>query len=262
MTGLSQLIAQVGERHVLAFMVTLARVAPLFVLAPLFSSKQVPARAKGVCAVALAIGLTPVAGRGAAVPSEPYALAAVILKELLVGGAFAYAMGAMAAAASVAGSYLDTLIGFSYGSLVDPVTGTQSATVSQLYGMVMMGVLVAIGGDAWMIQGLARTYQLVPLDGAPQMGSLVEGVQHAFVNLPVAAIEVAAPVMLALVITDAAFGVIARVMPQLNVFAVGFPAKVAVGILIIGVSLPFVAGWITDELQRSVAVALHSLKLA
>jgi flagellar biosynthetic protein FliR len=57
-------------------------------------------------------------------------------------------------------------------------------------------------------------------------------------------------------------GVVAKVVPQLNVFQVGFPAKVAVGLLIIGVSLPFAAGWIADELQRSVGVALESLRVA
>jgi flagellar biosynthetic protein FliR len=51
-------------------------------------------------------------------------------------------------------------------------------------------------------------------------------------------------------------------VPQLNVFQVGFPAKVAVGLLVIGVSLPFAAGWIADELQRSVGVALDSLRVA
>ena len=70
----------------------------------------------------------------------------------------------------------------------------------------------------------------------------------AFAGIFAAALEVGAPVLLALVITDAAFGVVSRVVPQLNVFAVGFPAKVAVGLLLIGVSLPFVAGWIADEL--------------
>jgi flagellar biosynthetic protein FliR len=74
--------------------------------------------------------------------------------------------------------------------------------------------------------------------------------------------ELAAPVVLAVIITDAAFGVVARVVPQLNVFAVGFPAKVTVGLLVIGVSLPFAAGWISDELQQSVGAALHSLRVA
>jgi flagellar biosynthetic protein FliR len=69
-------------------------------------------------------------------------------------------------------------------------------------------------------------------------------------------------VVLAMLLTDVAFGLVARMMPQLNVFAVGFPAKVTVGLLVIGASLPFVATWIGDELQRSVATALHSLKVA
>jgi flagellar biosynthetic protein FliR len=68
-------------------------------------------------------------------------------------------------------------------------------------------------------------------------------------------------VIIAVIITDAAFGVVARVVPQLNVFAVGFPAKVAVGFILIGASLPFVAGWLHDELQLSVSAGLHALRV-
>jgi flagellar biosynthesis protein FliR len=64
------------------------------------------------------------------------------------------------------------------------------------------------------------------------------------------------------IITDAAFGVVSRVMPQLNVFAVGFPAKILVGFLLIGASLPFVAGWIGDQLTESVSDALKTLQVA
>ena len=124
-----------------------------------------------------------------------------------------------------------------------------------------MLVFIAIGGDGWVIQGLARTYEAVPLLEAPDIGSLVEGAQVAFGGIFGAAIQICAPVLLALVITDAAFGVVSRVVPQLNIFAVGFPAKVAVGLLLIGASLPFVAGWLADELQRSVAAALQTLKV-
>jgi flagellar biosynthetic protein FliR len=69
-------------------------------------------------------------------------------------------------------------------------------------------------------------------------------------------------VLLALILTDCAFGMVSRVVPQLNVFAVGFPAKVAVGLVVVGASLPFVAGWLGDELQRSVAAALQALRVA
>lgn len=185
-----------------------------------------------------------------------------MLKELLVGMAFAFTLAALFSAVSVAGSLLDTLIGFSYGALVDPVTGNQSTVVSQLYGLVGLGVFIAINGDAWVIQGVARTYELIPLLDAPQLGSLVKGAQLAFAGVMASAVQVCAPVLLALVITDTAFGVVSRVVPQLNVFAVGFPAKVAVGMVLIGASLPFVAGWLGDELQRSVGTALQSLKVA
>jgi flagellar biosynthetic protein FliR len=123
-------------------------------------------------------------------------------------------------------------------------------------------VFIAINGDAWIIQGLARTYETVPLVSAPEIGSLVQGVQVAFSGIFGAALQVCAPVLLAVVLTDAAFGVVSRVVPQLNVFAVGFPAKVAVGLVLIGVSLPFLGGWLGDELQQSVGVALHSIKVA
>jgi flagellar biosynthetic protein FliR len=67
--------------------------------------------------------------------------------------------------------------------------------------------------------------------------------------------------MLALILTDAAFGMVSRVVPQLNVFQVGFPAKVVVGLLLVGASLPFVAGWMNDQLQADVGAALHTLRV-
>ena len=77
-----------------------------------------------------------------------------------------------------------------------------------------------------------------------------------------AALEIAAPVFLALLITDVAFGVVSRVVPQLNVFAVGFPTKVAVALLVVGASLPFVANWISRQLSVSVGAALGALHVA
>jgi len=257
-----QLIQQLGEQQVTAFFLVLARVSPLFVLAPLFSSRSVPARVRGIVAVALAIGLGPVVGRNAQIDLELWNLAGLLGKEILVGASFAFALAAFFAAIQVAGAFLDTLIGFSYGGLIDPITGTQSAVISQLYAFIGVGVFIAIGGDAWVIEGLARTYTIVPMDAYPQLASLVRGADAAFVGVFAAAIQVAGPVVLALIVTDAAFGVVSRVVPQLNVFAVGFPAKVFVGLLLLGATLPFVAGWFAEELQRDVGAALQTLKVA
>ena len=258
----SQLIAQFGEQQVLAFFLVLARVSPLFLLAPLFSSQMLPARVRGIVAVALAIGLAPVVGRGAHLPDPTVIeLVEIVGKEILVGLAFAFALGALFAAIAVAGTFLDTLIGFTYGAIVDPMTGTQSAVIQQLYGLVGVLIFIAIGGDGWVIQGLARTYDLVPMDAYPALGALLSGVTASFAGIFGAAIQVAGPIVLALILTDAAFGLVSRVVPQLNVFAVGFPAKVTVGLLLMGITLPFVAGWLSNELERSVSQALRTLQV-
>ncbi len=256
------LLKHFGEQSVVGFFLVLARVSPLFVLAPLFSSRLVPARVRGIVAVALAVGLSPVLIRGHHLPTAPTEVGWLLGKELLIGLAFAFVIGALFTAIAVAGSFLDTMIGFSYGSLVDPLTGTSSSVLQQAYSLISILVFIAIGGDAWVVKGLARTYDVVPLDRMPDLGSLVGGVDVAFVSIFASAIQVAGPVVLALALTDAAFGLVSRVVPQLNVFGVGFPAKVTVGLLLIGVSLPFVAGWLADGVQWAVSDALRALKVA
>jgi flagellar biosynthesis protein FliR len=262
--NINQLLANFTEQQVAGFMLVLARVAPLFLLAPLFSSKMLPARARTIVALGIALGMAPIAlraGIAQQIPLDVFGLGGLVIKEFLVGAAFSFVLATMFAAITAAGSLLDTMIGFSFGSLVDPLTGTQSSVIQQLYSMVGVAVFIAINGDAWVLQGLARTYELVPLVDAPAMKGLIGAMQQSFAGIFVASIEVCAPVLIALVITDAAFGVVSRVVPQLNVFAVGFPAKVAVGFVLIGASLPFVAGWLHDELQLSVSAGLHALRV-
>jgi flagellar biosynthetic protein FliR len=262
-TSAQQLIATFGEQRVLAFFLVLARISPLFLLAPLFSSTLVPARVRGICAVGLAIGISPVVTAGhAALPGDVLGIASLLVKELLIGAAFAYTLAATFAALAVAGSLLDTNIGFSYGGLVDPVNGNQSAVLSTAYSMIGLLVFIAIGGDGWVIQGLARTYDVVGIQDYPSLNHIVAGTGAAFTQIFASAIEVAGPVLLTLILTDAAFGVITRVVPQLNVFQVGVPAKVLIGLVIIGATMPFVAGWLADQLQADVGAALQTLRIA
>lgn len=261
-TPLSQLLAQLGGLQTAGFILVLARISPLFALAPLFSSRQIPPRVRTVVACALAVGLTPIAMHGQHVPGDVLALLGLVLKELLVGLAFALSLALLFAAVASAGALLDMLVGFSFGAIVDPLTGNQSAVLTHLYGLVALAVFVAIDGTSWVIAGLARTYDLVPLTAAPDIGALGAGVVATFTTIFSSALEVAAPVLLAVVVTDVAFGVVTRVVPQLNVFAVGFPVKVVVGLLVVAASLPFASGWIADQLQLSVAQALRTLKVA
>jgi flagellar biosynthetic protein FliR len=257
----STLITEFGEQRVLAFFLVLARLSPLFLLAPLFSSKLVPARVRSVVAVGLAVGLSPVVAAGTELPTDVLAVGSLLAKELLIGTAFSYSLAATFAALSVAGSFLDTTIGFSYGSLVDPVNGNNSAILSTAYSMIGLMVFIAIGGDAWVIRGLARTYDVVGLTQYPSLNHIISGATASFTAVFTSALEVAGPVLIALILTDTAFGMVTRVVPTLNAFQVAVPAKVVLGLLLVGASMPFVAGWLGTELQTDVRTALDTLRL-
>jgi flagellar biosynthesis protein FliR len=257
--SLQTLLNSIGGDHVTGFFLVLARVTPLFVLAPLFSSKMLPVRVRSVVAVALAIGLTGIATRGQHIPTDALSVAGLVVVQLLVGLAFSFAVGAVFAAIEAAGALGDAVSGFSYGSMIDPINGNQGGVLAGLYGLVGLALFIAIGGDAWTLRGLARTFTLVPLTHGPHIASMAAGVEQAFGSIFVSALEVAAPVILALLITDVSFGMVSRVVPQLNVFAVGFPMKVGVALLVVAASLPFVGGFMANSISNAVTVALNTL---
>jgi flagellar biosynthesis protein FliR len=256
---LNTLLAQIGVVNVTGFFLVLARVTPLFILAPLFSSSMMPTRVRTIVAVGLAIGLTPIAVHGQQMPTDPLSVAGLLVVQLLIGGAFAFAVGAVFTAVEAAGALTDLVAGFSFGSIIDPVDNTQGGVMSTLYGLVGVAMFIAIGGDAWTLRGLSRTFTLVPLTKAPRIGSLTSGVEQAAASIFVSALEVAAPVLLALLVTDVAFGMVSRIVPQVNIFGVGFPLKVGVAMLIVSAALPFIGSFMSDQISTAVLTALRTI---
>ena len=163
---MNALVEQFGEQQAVGFFLTLARIGPLFLIAPLFSSKMIPMRVRGVIAVALAIGLSPLALAGQVAPTDAMSIVGLVAKELLVGLAFAFAIGILFHALSVAGALLDTLIGFSFGAAVDPMTGNQGTVLSQFYTLMGVMIFIAIAAvlvilGPWMLgQVLSYTTEL------------------------------------------------------------------------------------------------------
>ena len=180
---------------------------------------------------------------------------------MIVGLALAYTIACVFGAIQGAGVFADAFGGFSFGATVDPVNGNPGGTMTNIYTMVGLAMFLAIGGDAWTLRGLSATFNAVPLSDSVAVRPMVSAMESAGAALLVGAVEIAAPVMLAIVITDIALGMISKVVPQLNVFAVGFSVKVGVTLLIVGVSLPFLGNWMSNELEGSLATTLHSLRI-
>jgi flagellar biosynthesis protein FliR len=260
---MSKLLSALAGGELAGFILVLARVAPLFLVAPLFSSSLLPPRVRGIAAVAISIGLAPVALHGQHIPGNVFELGELAVEGLLVGLGFSFGIAVVMAAVESAASFVDSLSGFTFGSMIDPMSGREEGgPFSALYSIVGTLIFLVIGGDAWLLRGIAKTFQLVPLTSGPQIDSLVGGAEQTFVTVFTSAVEIVGPVLLALLVTDVAFGIVSRVVPQLNVFAVGFPTKIAVAVLLVLATLPFVAGWISDQLSSSVGAALSALHVA
>jgi flagellar biosynthesis protein FliR len=245
--------------QVTAFLLVLARVGGLFVFAPVFSARFIPARVKLLVAAAVSVALMPAAIGDTTVPTDAATLSVLIVKELFVGLAFAFSLALLTAAVQAGAALLDTLVGFSFGALVDPISSSQSAVLGQFYGIFAAVVFVTIGGDQMMLLGLAQSYDVLGVLDYPSTSAIAANAVDVLEQVFAIGLAVTAPAIIALVVTDAALGLLARSVPQMNVFIVGIPAKILAGVAVIGASLPFVAAHLQSDLEGIVLQSLRAL---
>ena len=131
-------------------------------------------------------------------------------------------------------------MGLSFAFNVDPMRGTSTAALGQLYVLLMTLTFVALDGHLVLVQAIAAGFQTLPV-GTAGLGSAGISVVLAFgTQLFAGAIAVALPGMTALLVANVAFGVMSRAAPALNLFAVGFPITLAIGMVIVLLGLPAV----------------------
>ena len=258
---LTQVLGGLSTRDVFAFFLVLARISPLFLVAPGFSSQMLLPRVRSVLAIAIALGVTPIAMHDQTIPQDVLPLIGLLIENFLVGFALAYTIACVFGAIQGAGVFADAFGGFSFGSMVDPISGNPGGSMTNMYTITGLAMFLAIGGDAWTLQGLSATFNAIPIGDGFAVKPMVTVLEQAGAALLVGAVEIAAPVILAIVITDIALGMISKVVPQVNVFAVGFTAKVGVTLLIVAVSLPFLGNWMTNQLEGSLYSTLHALRI-
>ena len=259
MKELANNLPQFAGTQAVGFVLVLCRVGGLFVLAPIFSGRMIPMQAKLVIAGAISFTMEPlVTAKG--VPTG-LAVAPLMVKETIVGIAFALSLGLLGAAVQFAASLLDTMIGFSYAALIDPINQSPSAILGQLYSLFSVLVFLMIGGDRLMILGLAKSYDLIPIGSVPSIDQLGAFATTGLGQVAVIGLEIGAPVIIALVLVDIALALVARTVPQMNVFIVGLPAKILVGFAAIGASLAFVTGDLEALLQQTVMHTLAMLRV-
>lgn len=155
-------------------------------------------------------------------------------KEILIGTLIGYSADLAFAAIQMAGAAMSMGSGFESSRIFNPSMGEAGSAYDQIFVMTAMVIFLMIDGHHLVIAALARTFELLPLNGTLPFGGL-ESVMRATSNFIAAGIHLALPVMTALILTDLTLGLLARVAPQVQVYFLGLPVKVVVSLLAMSV---------------------------
>ncbi|MCU0306397.1 MAG: flagellar biosynthetic protein FliR [Thermoleophilia bacterium] len=245
MEGLLEQIAPMA----LVFALMTIRLGAMMASAPVFSARTVPVRVKGALVVLLAVVSLPmVAGSAGTPPADVVSFALLAVKEAIIGVAFGLVAQMLFAAVQMAGALIDLQAGFAISQVVDPASGTSVTVLGKFYNLVAISAFLAIGGAQWLVAGIVRSFELVPPLATPDLGAVVQGVLAQADDIVLVAVQIGAPILVALFVADVALGIVARSVPQMNVFIVGLPLKVGIALVGTAILLPTTVAYI-DELS-------------
>ena len=185
----------------------------------------------------------------------------VAILEVLVGLALGFATQLIFFGIQMSGQVVGIQMGFGIVNVLDPMTNIQVSIVSRVQYLFGFYLFLIIGGHHYLLMAVGESFRLVPIGSFAFSGGMTQQFVAMTGKVFSLAIRIGAPAMVALILTDVALGFIARVAPQMNVFLVGFPLKIATGLIMISLALPMFAAVFPDVFDEFVRDILRVLAL-
>lgn len=226
------------------YMLIFCRMTAFFVVAPIFSSRTIPSTYKIGLSGMIALLILMIQGTNQVIPNDlGYIL--LILREVLIGLLMGYVAFLIFSVIQTAGSFIDIQIGFGIANVIDPMTGASAPVIGNFKYIIATLIFFSINGHHYLLDAVIRSYNWIPLSNDVfqriYQGNVTEFLVRTFSQSFTLAFQMSAPLVVALFITDVALGFLARTAPQFNVFVIGIPLKIIVGL---GVLLLLVPGFV------------------
>jgi flagellar biosynthesis protein FliR len=227
------------------FLLALTRILALLIQIPVLGGPLVPNRVKIGLGIFLALVLVPWQPLPATTAPIPWmAYPVFMLQELIIGSLVGFAARLAFSAVQIAGDVMGIGAGFASAQILNPTTGDTGSTIDQFIVMASMLLFLVIDGHHMFLLAVQRTFVAAPLL-APLPAFRAEPLMHLTSQLIAAGVQLALPVVGALLLMDLAFGLLTRIAPQMNPYFLGLPVKVGVGIialmLAMGLLFPLIA---------------------
>jgi flagellar biosynthetic protein FliR len=247
------------------WLLVLVRVSMMVFLLPIINSDEIPTRLKAGLSFFLSLIIFPSLPQAALeIPSSLAAYFILAMRELYIGAVMGFAATFIFVGLRFAGSWIDQESGFSMMQIFNPMMQEEDTPLAHFMFILFILLLLSTGGYVFYIRAISESFQILPLGwahfaSADMIRVFVQMSTDAFVL----GLKVAAPVVTTLFISSVALAIIARIMPQMNVWLVGMPMKLALGILTLFFALPMM--WQTflrgqDRLQAFYVALMHLMR--
>lgn len=232
----------VSEAQFFTFLLIFLRVGALFVFAPAYSTPFIPTmvRAALVLGLSLCLAVLGVAGE-VPVPGSLSVFVAYVAQEILLGMLLGFVANLIFVAAQFGGQVVGVDMGLGIVSVLDPQFETQVSIMSQVQFVLAILLFLAVGGDRMLITSFAASFQKIAPGQLVLSGRATEVLITLTGSIFATGLRIAAPIIAALFATNVILGIFARSVPQMNMLILGFPLKILVGFLVLGLSLPYLA---------------------
>ncbi len=235
------------------FLLVFVRMTGLFVTAPIFGRRNMPVYFKVGFAFTAALLMANVIKVDHIIDTENFMVYALyIIKEFLVGLIIGYIAYAVFTSIYIAGQIIDMQIGFGMVNVMDPLSNIQVPITANLYFILAMIIFLVTNGHHMLIKALYQSFTIVPLGSAVIGPGMMDSVIEVFQEMFSVGFKIAAPIVAAVIITDVVLGIISKTIPQMNVFILGMPLKILIGIIIIMLTIPafiYVVAMLTDNMN-------------
>lgn len=227
------------------------RIGACLMVSPMFGARFVPARMRIIIAGAITMLVAPLVPATSGIEMFSPLGIVITAQQVIIGLALGFALQLVFEAVSFGGQLLANSMGLSFATSVDPLHGASTQVLGQFYTLMVTLTFLALNGHLMLIEVLVDGFRALPIGatglGADGLWTLIKWSSQLFSG----ALTIALPGMTALMIVNLGFGVISRAAPTLNLFAVGFPISLVLGLLVILAGLPAVQGSFTNLLQSA-----------
>ena len=229
------------------------RVLALFSSLPLLGQRMVPMRVRVALAALIVIAAQPSLPAMPQVALDSPLAVILIVQNLLIGLALGFAVRIVFAAVELAGELIGLQMGLNYAGFFDPASGAQGTATSRFFGTIVGLLFIVINGHLLVVAAVVQSFQSFPVAAEPF--AFLHALQPQAWGAEIFALGlwIALPLVAMLLFVNLVLGVISRVAPQMNVFAIGFPVTLGVGLVGVLLTLPMMQGPFTIALERMLA---------